>query len=108
MAHERIRLDNILKIYWILTKDEQELLGAAQSEDGDETAAFPIHNIMDGVTKASFSFLSLLMDVGSVCRLLWTGREGVQATVLNRTHDHPAHDRNYSWDELQWRVNTQG
>lgn len=53
-----------------LTEDEQELLGSPQSKDGDETAAFPIHDVMDGVTKASFSFLSLLVDVGSICRLL--------------------------------------
>lgn len=55
------------RIYRVLTKDEQELLGSTQSEDRDETAAFPIHNVVDCVAEASFSFLPLLMDVGSIC-----------------------------------------
>lgn len=53
-----------------LTKDEKKLLSSSQSEDWDETAAFPVDNVMDGVTEAGLPLLPLLMDVSPIGGLL--------------------------------------
>lgn len=53
-----------------LTKDEKKLLSSSQSEDRDETAAFPVDNVMDGVTEAGLPLLPLLMDVSPIGGLL--------------------------------------
>ncbi len=53
-----------------LTQDEQQLLGSSQSEDRDQTATLPVHDVMDGVTESSLPLLPLLMDVGPVGGLL--------------------------------------
>lgn len=53
-----------------LTQDEQKLLGSTQSEDGDQTATLPVHNVVDGVTETSLPLLSLLVDVSPVGGLL--------------------------------------
>ena len=53
-----------------LTKDEQQLLGSAQGEHGDQTAAFPVDDVMDGVTEPGLPLLPLLVDVRAIGGLL--------------------------------------
>lgn len=65
-----------------LTKDEQQLLSSAQSEDRDEAPAFPVDDVMDGVTEAGLPLLPLLVNVRPVGGLLGQvdGRDRIRKT----------------------------
>lgn len=55
---------------WRLTEDEQQLLRSAQSEHGDQTSTFSVHDVVDRVAEPSLALLTLLVDVRPVGRLL--------------------------------------
>ena len=64
-----------------LTKDEQQLLGSAQGEHGDQTAALPVDDVMDGVTEPGLPLLPLLVDMCAVGGLLGTPSQHEHRTV---------------------------
>lgn len=69
-----------------LTQYEQQFLGSSQSEDGDQTAAFPVHNVVDRITEPSLPLLSLLVDVSPIGGLLKGGGSRVAKFGLILMH----------------------
>lgn len=67
-----------------LTQDEQQFLGSAQGEHGDETAALSVDDVMDCVAEPGLPLLPLLMDVCSIRGLLRTESNTHQILMLGK------------------------
>ncbi len=87
-----------------LTQDEQQLLSSTQSEHGDQTATFSVHDVMDGVTETSLPLLSLLVDVSSVGGFL-TDRQ-TEALFTPPTAPHSTLCLNKVWFQVMFCSHT--
>lgn len=52
------------------TQDKQQFLSPSKCKNGDQTAAFPVDDVVDRVAEPSLSLLPLLVDMGAIGGLL--------------------------------------